>query len=61
MNGKRAKALNRIRAGVVRVEDVARLKRTEARPGPEPKALPEGKKRRGNPPTALARAVWGLS
>jgi hypothetical protein len=60
MNQKRAKALNRIRKGVVRIEDIARLRRTEAKPSTEPKPLPERKKASGNPPTALARAVWGL-
>lgn len=56
MNGKRAKALNRIRAGVVRIEDVARLKRTEVHQASEPKPLQERKKK-ANGLTPLARAV----
>lgn len=60
MNGKRAKALNRIRRGFVRLEDVARLRRTEVRPATEPKAEPVRRKA-ANPPTPIARAVWGVS
>lgn len=59
MNGKRAKALNRIRRGMVRLEDVQRLKRTEGRHAPEAKTQPERRKPT-NPPTALAMAVWGV-
>lgn len=59
MNGKRAKALRRIRAGVVRGEDLVRLSRTEFRPEDQPKPQPERKKKRnGMKPTArAARAV----
>lgn len=56
MNGKRAKALNRIRAGVVRIEDVERLQRTELRQETEPKPLPERPKKR-NGLTFTARAA----
>ena len=60
MNGKRAKALRRIRSGVIRGEDLLRLSRTEFRPETEPKPEPERKKkpRNGLKPTArAARAV----
>lgn len=61
MNGKRAKALNRIRAGVVRLEDVARLKRTEVHQGAEPKPLVERRKKaNGLTPLALAARKVGL-
>lgn len=39
MNGKRARALNRVRAGQATLEDIQRLRRTEIRPGPEPKQV----------------------
>lgn len=61
MNGKRAKALNRIRSGIVRLEDVARLKRTELKPTTEPKSDPVRKKPvNGLTPLALAARKVGL-
>lgn len=55
MNGKRARALNRVRAGQATLEDIQRLRRTEIRPGPEPKTQPERKKKRnGLTPVMLA-------
>ncbi|NVO06565.1 MAG: hypothetical protein HXX19_11825 [Rhodoferax sp.] len=59
MNGKRAKALNRIRAGVVRLEDIARLKRTEVHQGAEPKPLQERRKKANGltPQSAASRAA----
>lgn len=56
MNGKRAKALNRVRKGIVRMEDLARLKRTEVHPTTEAKPLVERKKK-GNGLTPLAAAA----
>lgn len=55
MNGKRAKALNRIRRGIVRPQDLQRLRRTEKR-------TTEADRRdaHGNPPTQLAQLVWGM-
>lgn len=59
MNGKRARALNRVRAGQPTVDDILRLQRTEIRPGPEPKTQPERKKKRNGlkPTVAAARSV----
>lgn len=60
MNGKRAKALRRIRSGVIRSEDLLRLSRTEFRPDTEPKPEPERSKKRRNglkPTARAARAV----
>lgn len=55
MNGKRAKALRRYRAGQVRPDDLVRLSRTEFRPETEPKPQPERvKKRNGLHPLARA-------
>lgn len=56
MNGKRAKALRRYRAGRLTGADVARLARTELNPAEtSPKSKPERKKtRKGLKPTALA-------
>lgn len=55
MNGKRAKALRRVRAGVIRGEDLKRLSRTEFRPETEPKPQPvREKKRNGMHPLARA-------
>ena len=55
MNGKRARALNRIRAGEATLEDIQRLRRTEVRPGPEPKAQPDRKRKsNGLSPVTLA-------
>lgn len=59
MNGKRAKSLRRLRAGQLRISDIERLRRTEYPGVSSPKALPERKKK-GDPPTALARAAWGM-
>ena len=56
MNGKRARALNRIRAGQATLEDIQRLRRTEIRPDPEPKTQPERMKKR-NGLTTVMRAV----
>lgn len=56
MNGKRARALNRFRAGEATFDDIVRLRRTETRPGPEPKAEPERKKKR-NGLTPVMHAV----
>lgn len=56
MNGKRARALNRVRAGQATLEDIQRLRRTEIRPGPEPKPQPERKQKR-NGLTEVMRAV----
>jgi hypothetical protein len=60
MNGKRAKSLRRLRAGQLRLSDIERLRRTEYPGVSEPKPLPERKKK-GNAPTALARAAWGIA
>jgi hypothetical protein len=56
MNGKRAKALRRFRAGVIRGDDLVRLSRTEFRPETQPKQQPERKKKR-NGLHPLARAA----
>jgi hypothetical protein len=56
MNGKRARALNRVRAGVPTIDDIQRLQRTEVRPGPEPKTEAE-RKAKSNGLTTVMRAV----
>lgn len=56
MNGKRARALNRVRAGQATLEDIQRLRRTEIRPTPEPKTQLERKAKR-NGLTTVMRAV----
>ena len=53
MNGKRAKALNRFRAGEATFDDILRLRRTEIRPGPEPKTVPERKQQRNGLTTVM--------
>jgi len=56
MNGKRARALNRFRKGEATFEDIQRLSRTEVRPGPEARPLPERKKK-ANSVTPVMKAV----
>jgi hypothetical protein len=57
VNGKRAKALNRVRAGKATLQDLARLRRTEPRASQDDI---KNQQRASNPPTALTRAVWGM-
>lgn len=58
MNGKRAKALSRFRAGKATFDDIVRLKRTEIRTGEtEPKPQPERAKKRTDVLHPLAAAA----
>lgn len=58
MNGKRAKALNRFRAGEATFDDIQRLRRTETRQGEtEPKPQHQRAKKRTDVLHPLARAA----